>query len=84
MALIPSKKVAISRNAFEETMSVIGQSGLDVLIGEMESSNNYGEYLDEEVLGMCLQQFFGDAGGGLLLLRIKIRNNELLKQAEAH
>lgn len=58
-------------------MSVIGKSGLDVLIGDLEACNNYGEYLDEKVLAMCLRQFFGDAGGELLLFRIKIRNRQL-------
>ena len=83
MAPQSSSKATVIRKAFEDTMSLIGKSGLDVLIGDLEAANNYGEYLDEEVLAACLRRFFGDAGGGLLLMRIKIRNRELLKPAEA-
>jgi hypothetical protein len=73
----------ISRKALEDTMSVFGKSGLEVIISDLISANSYGEYLDEEALSACLCRFFGDAGGGLLLLRTKIRNTELLKLAEA-
>lgn len=76
-----SSHAVVNRKAFEDTMSVIGKSGLDVLIGDLEACNNYGEYLDEQVLAMCLRQFFGDAGGELLLLRIKIRNRELVLES---
>jgi hypothetical protein len=76
-----SFKTTVSRRAFEDTLSVIGKSGLDVLIGDLEACNNYGEYLDEQVLALCLRQFFGDAGGELLLLRIKIRNRELVPES---
>jgi hypothetical protein len=78
-----SKSAKISRKAFEDTMSVLGKSGVEVIVSDLISSNSYGEDLDEEALAECLTRFFGDAGGGLLLLRTKIRNRELLKLAEA-
>ena len=78
-----SKSAKISLKAFEDTMSVLGKAGIEVIISYLISSDSYGEYLDEEALAACLCRFFGDAGGGLLLLRTKIRNRELLKLAEA-
>lgn len=36
-----------------------------------------------EALAVFHHKFYGDAGGGLLLLRTKIRNSELLRLAEA-
>ena len=78
-----SNRTKISRKALEDTLSVFGKSGLEVIIADLKSSNSYGEYLDEEALAACLSRFFGDAGGGLLLLRTKIRNREMLKLAEA-
>ncbi len=73
----------VHRKAFEDTLSMITTSGLAVFQSELEAAGQYGEYINEDVLSKCLQEFFGESGTELLMHRIRLRNAELSRNVKS-
>ncbi len=68
----------VSRKAFEDTLSVLGEAGRRAILKELESRylySGHSDYLEADAVIKCLEEYFGVDSTQLIMSQVSIKTS---------